>query len=154
MKKPIKHDRKKFIIILLAAAIIIAAHLITKLLINHFLELGKSIPIIKSILHITLVHNQGAAFGILQGFSSALVWISVIVIGLIIYFYDRIPRKKSVMVYVALILGGTISNLADRLRLAYIIDFVDFRVWPAFNIADIALTVGVIGLIIYLIKKK
>ena len=144
----------KLLILLIAAAGVIILDQITKLLIVNFLELNKSIPLLKNIFHITLVHNYGAAFGILQNFNLILILISVIVIGLIIYFYDKIPDKKSVIIYTAFIFGGTISNLIDRIRIGYVTDFIDFRIWPAFNFADTAITIGAIGLIIYLLRKK
>ncbi len=68
--------------------------------------------------------------------------------------YEKIPKQRSIQFYVGLLLGGTIGNLIDRLRLSYVIDFIDLKIWPSFNLADAAITVGVIGLIIYFIRKK
>ncbi len=103
----------------------------------------QSIPIIKNIFHITLVHNQGAAFGILQKSSTFLIYISVIFIILFIVFIKK-ETKKSTLFLIAggLILGGAFSNLWDRLYLGYVIDYIDFRVWPVFNISDACITVG------------
>lgn len=99
------------------------------------------------------VHNTGAAFGLFQNMTLILIVISIIVIGIILYYYKSLT-KASLTVYTGLILGGTISNLIDRIFLGYVIDFINFRIWPAFNLADLAITIGVIGLIIYLIQKK
>jgi signal peptidase II len=139
MKRDIKIDKRKLFIILLTAVIVIAADQITKLLANRFLN---------------ATYNYGAAFGLFQDSTTMLIWISIIVIGIIIYFYDKIPKKTSVMIYIALILGGTISNLIDRIFHGYVIDFIDLRIWPSFNIADAVITIGVIGLILYLLKRK
>ena len=153
MKKNIKLDKKLFIILITTATIIIADQ-ITKKLITHFLEFSQSISLINNFLYLTLIHNYGAAFGMLQNTTSMLIWISVIAIGVILYFYEKIPKKTSIIIYVSFILGGTISNLIDRIRLGYVIDFIDFGIWPAFNIADSVITIGAIGLIIYLFRKK
>lgn len=101
-----------------------------------------------------VVHNTGAAFGLFRGSAMLFVWFALIVIGIILYFYSKIPRKAAPQIFVAIILGGTIANLIDRIRLGFVIDFIDMKFWPAFNIADAAITVGVICLIIYLLKKK
>ncbi len=101
-----------------------------------------------------VVKNTGAGFGILQGQQSILIWISFFVIGLIFFCYDKIPANKYVQLSVGFILGGTIGNLIDRIRLDYVIDFIDLKFWPSFNIADSALTIGTLILIIYLIKNK
>ena len=127
---------------------------IAKLAAVHFLDLGESIPLIGNLLYFTMVHNYGAAFGIFQNTVPIIIWISVIAVGFILYYYDRIPRKKYVVCSVALILGGIVGNLIDRIRLGYVIDFIDFRIWPAFNIADSAITIGAVMLVIYLLRKK
>jgi len=67
-------------------------------------------------------------------------------------YYKRIPQKYHI--FVALILGGTIGNLIDRLFRGFVVDFIDFSFWPAFNIADMAISIGAIFLIILLIKDK
>ena len=99
------------------------------------------------ILH---VHNTGAAFGIFKGYSLALIIvdiIGIIVILLLVFvlrsrwsFLDSIP----VLSAIGLVIGGTIGNLIDRLYQGYVTDFLDFKVWPVFNVADSAVTVGVI----------
>lgn len=145
-------DKKSFITLTTALLIIIIDQL-TKFFVSKNMPINSSIPFIKNILHITYIQNRGAGFGLFQGQQLILIWISVIVIGIIFYYYDKIPADKSVQLAVGLILGGTIGNLMDRIRLSYVIDFIDFRIWPAFNIADSCITIGVILLIIYLVKK-
>ena len=83
-----------------------------------------------------------------------LIFISVAVIGIILYNFDKIKNKETLLqVLVGFVLGGTIGNLIDRLAYGYVIDFLDFRIWPIFNFADSFVTIGVIGLIIYLWRK-
>ncbi len=105
-------------------------------------------------LRFHLVHNTGAGFGILQGQTIWLALISLLVAFGIIYYYKKIPPQKIPQVLFALFLGGVIGNLIDRLFRGYVIDFIDFSFWPAFNIADACITISVIGLIIYFQKGK
>jgi len=155
-KKPwlSEKEKSKLIFTAVIAFSVVALDQIAKLLAVNFIELGESFAVIKNIFHLTIVHNYGAAFGIFQHTVPVLIWISVIAIGFIIYYYDRIPFKKSVILFISLLIGGTISNLIDRIRAGYVIDFIDFRVWPAFNIADAAITIGAVCLAVYLLRKK
>lgn len=111
-------------------------------------------PIINNIFHFTYINNFGAGFGILQQQRFILIFISVIVIGFIFYYLDKINEKESLLqLLVGFILGGTVGNLIDRLIYGYVVDFLDFRIWPVFNVADSFVTIGVIGLIIYFWRK-
>jgi signal peptidase II len=101
----------------------------------------------------TTVMNTAAAFGLLQGQQIFLILFSIIFVGAVIYFYPKVPKQKFPQIMTALILGGAIGNLIDRLLLGFVRDFIDVGFWPAFNIADSAITIGAIGLIIYLWKK-
>ena len=98
----------------------------------------------------THIHNSGAAFGLFQGYSFTLTIIALVGIALLLVYafviYRRVPFLDNVpnRVALGLILGGTIGNLIDRLRFGYVTDFIDFNLWPAFNIADSAITVGAI----------
>ena len=87
--------------------------------------------------------------------TDALIWLSIIILGVILYYHDKIAAKdKFLHTSIAIIFGGSIGNLIDRIRLGYVIDFIDLKIWPSFNIADAAITLGAIGLIYYMIKKK
>ncbi|MBR9691920.1 signal peptidase II [Candidatus Woesearchaeota archaeon] len=152
MKKDI--EEKKILIIFLTPLVIVLLDQLTKLAVVKIVELQQSTPLLQNIFHLTYIQNTGAGFGFFQNSTSLLIWFSIIVIGLILYFYEAIPENRYVQFAVALILGGTLGNLIDRIRLGYVIDFIDFRIWPAFNIADAAITIGVIGLVIYLVKNN
>ena len=145
-------DKKAFYVFL-TAFLIVFLDQFTKLIISSRFTLGESVPVIKSIFHLTYIINKGAGFGILQNKQWFFIWFAVIVIGIILYLYDKIPASKYVQLGVGLILGGAIGNLIDRIRLNYVIDFLDFRFWPAFNIADSAVSVGAVILIIWFWKK-
>lgn len=104
--------------------------------------------------YFSYTRNTGAAFGIFQNQSALLAWISVIIIGAILFLYNEIPDHKMPRIAVALMLGGVIGNLIDRAILGYVTDFIDLKVWPSFNVADSATTIGVLLLLSYMIKKK
>ena len=116
----------------------------TKYLVVNDFSLHESRPVIENVFHLTYVQNRGAAFGILQGHSTFFILITVVVIGLLIYFYRELPLENFFNRFgLGLALGGTIGNLIDRLRVGFVIDFLDFRVWPVFNLADSAIVVAV-----------
>ena len=106
-----------------------------------------------NILKIHIVKNTGAGFGILQGKTHLLAIISLIVAIYIIIKYKDIPKEKKPQILFALLLGGIIGNLIDRLFRGYVIDFIDFGFWPSFNIADAAISISVISLIWYYWKE-
>ena len=123
----------------------------TKFLILEFLSENQSIAIIKNIFHLTLVKNPGAAFGIFRDFNIFLVIISLATIILILLIW--ISTRKFKISFI-LILSGAMGNLIDRLRYGYVVDFLDFRIWPVFNVADIAITIGAILLGCSMLKSK
>ncbi len=104
-------------------------------------------------LTLHLIKNTGAGFGLLKGQTWLLTIISTIVVILIFYLYPNIPPIKFPQIATALFLGGTLGNLIDRLARKFVVDFIDLSFWPAFNIADACITVGVVGLVIYLWRK-
>ena len=121
----------------------------TKYVALRQLELSQSFIVISGIFQITLVHNTGAGFGILKGFSSLFILISVLAI---IFFTYALRKKGDALnnfqkIGISFILGGTLGNLMDRLRLGYVVDFLDFIVWPVFNFADTFISIGA-GIII------
>ncbi len=141
-------------VFILLAVIIFVLDQLTKLLISSLMSLGQSISLIPSILHITYIHNFGAGFSILQNQRCFFIVFSLIVIGVIFYNYKKIISNKKLSITVALILAGAVGNLIDRLFHGYVIDFIDFRIWPVFNIADTSLTIGTILLVWYFWKEK
>jgi len=104
--------------------------------------------------NINFVKNTGAGFGILQGQTVLLGIISLVVVGLIIYFYPKVPKQWFPQVMLALFLGGTIGNMIDRFFRSYVIDFIGTTFWPLFNLADSMISIAAVGLIIYLIREE
>ncbi|MBI3032022.1 signal peptidase II [Candidatus Woesearchaeota archaeon] len=101
---------------------------------------------------LTYIQNTGAAFGMLQEKVYLLSWISLIALGILVYLFTIVENHFKLPL--ALILGGTIGNGVDRFLFHYVVDFIDFRVWPAFNIADSAITIGGVMIFWYLLKEK
>lgn len=122
---------------------------ITKLFFSDLLAYGESLPVIRNVLHMTLVHNTGIAFGFFKDQGIVFIVIPVIAILLLIFnvYYYRQNNEALSRVYItafSLILGGAIGNLIDRIVYGHVIDFIDFRIWPVFNVADSAITIGAV----------
>ncbi len=101
-----------------------------------------------------LVQNTGAGFGILKGYTVILTLISLIVAAAIILNYGKIPREWWPQASWGLFLGGVVGNLIDRAVRGAVIDFIDLGFWPAFNVADAAISIAAVALIIYYWKKE
>jgi signal peptidase II len=106
------------------------------------------------ILTIHLVQNTGAGFGILKNQTLLLGIISLCVALAVLFNYHKIQKEYLLQVLWGTFFGGVIGNLIDRLFRKVVIDFIDFGFWPAFNVADAAITISVIGLVIYYWKKE
>lgn len=128
----------------------------SKFIIGRQLQLYQSIPVLKRFFHLTLVHNRGAAFGIFKGGGAFfIVTASLALIIIAVYVKNRKGRFPPLLaVSLGLVTGGTAGNLIDRVFLGYVVDFLDFRVWPVFNIADTAITCGMILLFFYFMKNS
>lgn len=128
---------------------------LTKYWIQTSMALNDTIPVIDGIFHITYIHNYGAAFSILQGKQSFLLIVTGIAMAAILgYMVIAQIRKKAHSLELwslTLILAGGIGNFIDRVRLGYVVDFFDFRVWPIFNVADIAVCCGCGLLVLYVL---
>lgn len=123
-----------------------------KLAALHFLS--DSVPVIPGIFHLTLVHNYGIAFGLF----AQLPWLLLIVVSLSIILlawaaHRPAFRRPLEQIVFGLILGGAFGNWLDRIQYGAVIDFLDFRVWPVFNLADTAISVGVGIYLLYLFRS-
>jgi signal peptidase II len=159
-KKPrwrIKFDRKHWIL-WIVLPLIFACDQVSKAVVEHSVPLYESIPVIGGFFSITHVRNTGAAFGFLAGGTSPFrtLFFVAITIGALIVIFLIFRRIKGNMVLIplslAMVIAGAIGNLVDRIRWGYVIDFLDLYWreyhWPAFNIADSAITAGVSLLLI------
>ena len=121
----------------------------------RYLSVHQSVPLIQGIFHLTLVHNTGIAFGFFRGHQGILLAFITLSLLLLWGWAVRMEDKSfGGRMAFALILGGAAGNWIDRLRFRAVIDFLDFRVWPVFNIADSAITIGVILYLFLLLRKK
>ncbi|MFZ5646128.1 MAG: signal peptidase II [Bacillota bacterium] len=114
----------------------------SKMFIMGNMFLNQSIPVITNVFHITYIRNPGAAFGLMAYRTSFFIAVSILVVLGIIVFYKKYGGKGTVQVTLGLIAGGALGNLVDRVRFGEVVDFLDFRVWPVFNLADSAIVVG------------
>ena len=128
--------------IIIAGLILISDQTLKAYLVKILLK-DESISVVQNIFHITLVYNTGGAFGIFQNRTALFVAISVVAIIAIVLFYIKLKRQTLIYkIAIPLVLGGAVSNLIDRLRFGFVIDYLDFRVWPVFNIADACISAG------------
>ena len=124
--------------------IIVLDQLIKYLIVNNMF-LGESIPVIPHLLHLTYI----LAFGILEHQRFFFIFIAVILIFAIVYFYSKIIKlNKLFQLGIAMLFSGAIGNMIDRIFIGKVVDYIDFRIWPIFNLADIAIVCGCI-IIIY-----
>ena len=137
---------------------------LTKGVINRTMPLHHSIPIIDGLFSLTYVRNTGAAFGLFAGSHEAfrlpfLILVSMIAIGVIGVMLKRLQEKETGLITaLAFILGGAIGNLIDRILYGEVVDFLDFYWstyhWPAFNLADSFITIGVAITLFFLMRAK
>lgn len=117
-------------------------------------EAWAPIPALARIFEIHYITNTGAVFGLFQNGSTFFVIVSFVVSFIILYYYMRLPAGKWVIrLSMALQLAGAVGNLIDRLRLGYVIDFLDVHFWPVFNVADMCIVCGVFLLGIILLRE-
>ena len=150
----------RFLNWLIISAVIVLADLYTKHLIQNALVYGEHLTI-TSFFDLVRYHNEGAAFSFLANAGGWQKWffssVSIIAILVITYLIKKHQNQTLFCLGLALVLGGAIGNLYDRLTLGYVVDFLSFHVndwfWPAFNVADSAICVGVALLLIDSFKK-
>ncbi|MCX5725739.1 MAG: signal peptidase II [Candidatus Saganbacteria bacterium] len=128
---------------------------LTKFLVRIYIVPGRPLNIIPGVLNLTYIKNVGAAFGILYGQTYFLLAVGVAVMAAVLYYHFRVPRdQKLIHVSLALIFGGSLSNFLDRLLNGYVMDMIDIRFWPVFNIADTVIVIGVAILLYEILTEK
>lgn len=141
--------------IILVVIVSVALDQITKIMVRSSFALHESISLIGNFLRFTYVENPGMAFGIRIGQNKFFTFFSLFAsIAIVIYLY-RIRNEKFLPRFaLALILGGAIGNLIDRILFGQVADFIDFGWWPVFNVADMAVSIGMTLLIILVLFDK
>ncbi|EKU71798.1 signal peptidase II [Selenomonas sp. F0473] len=128
---------------------------IVKLYVEAVMLPGESISVISSVFHITYVLNSGAAFGIFEHQRGLFLGVAAAFCIAFLGFYPRLRRSGSLIHYGSVALAaGAVSNMIDRMRTGHVVDFFDFRVWPVFNVADIAIVLGTAGVLWALFIQK
>lgn len=156
---------RRYLLLVGVSLVLIALDQITKMFVMHTMHLHESIPVIPDFFNLTYIRNPGAAFGIFATTNSAFrliffVGTSIFALGLLgTIFYRLHADDVWGQLTISSIFGGAIGNLIDRLRYGEVVDFLDFHIsgyhWPAFNVADSAISVGVVSLlIIFALEKK
>ncbi len=150
--------KAKILRLLIISGITVILDQLTKILVVASLEFGRDIPVIPGFFNLTHVLNPGGAFGLFaqhSGFVRVLFFLvfSLVAVGFILYIYAGIPETHKVLGGgLCLIFGGAVGNLIDRVRMGKVVDFLDVYVgnwhWPAFNVADSAICIGV-GVFVY-----
>ncbi len=135
--------------------IVVAIDQLVKTLIRTGMTYRQSIPVIKNVLHISYVKNTGMSFGMFSGMNLVFI-IIVTIIVLVIIVFERMGKMKTPAerFFFGMILGGAVGNLIDRYLFGYITDFIDFRIFPVFNIADSCVCVGAFFLFIIYFKRQ
>jgi len=132
--------------------VLIAADQISKYFVASYLPYGEAVPVIPGILQLFYIHNEGAAFSILQGKQWFFILVSLVVLAVVIALLIRMPKaKKWWRLSLTFFLAGTIGNFIDRLRFGYVVDFLDIFIIPIFNVADCLLVVSVLAICILLL---
>jgi len=145
------------------AGVIVALDQVTKALVDDYMTLHESRTIVEGLVRLTYVQNRGAAFGILSeaGLPYQSLMFSVVsllaLLAIALYAWRMPVQSRLPQTALAMVMGGAVGNLLDRARLGYVIDYVDMywgpHHWPAFNVADSAITVGVALLVIDILRN-
>lgn len=134
--------------------ILIAADQCSKFYVQNNFELFESVSILDNYLHLTYIKNAGAAFGILQNYQLLFIIFTIIFLVVILFYYLITPDENRILkTSLILIFAGGAGNLIDRIRLGYVVDFIDIRIWPIFNVADSLVVIGTILLTYFILFK-
>ena len=131
---------------------IVSLDQLAKLFVRQFLAQGNSIAIVPGF-QLTHTTNTGVGFGLLQGMTPFVIGATVSILLWLFHILYSIPETQLASVTFALLIGGSIGNLIDRIVFGHVIDFLDFRIWPVFNVADAAVTCGGV-LLLFLLSRE
>jgi signal peptidase II len=152
---PPNQVRAELLALGLTAALILLADQATKALVVSSIEVGGRVQLLGDLLVLWHVRNTGAAFSLFQGGQIFFLAVTLLAFGMLIYFH-RAFRGRGLLLHVVLglVLGGTLGNLLDRVRLGYVTDFVSVGIgdlrWPTWNVADASIVIGILALVGYL----
>lgn len=134
--------------LVVVALLVLTVDQILKWVVSTTLQNGKVVDVLGGLVRFDYTSNTGAAFGIFQARGALFSAIALAVVMGIVFSFRKIAASPPlVRISLGLVLGGAIGNLIDRIRLGYVVDFIDLRWWPVFNIADSAIVIGVLVLV-------
>jgi signal peptidase II len=140
---------RRYALLLVIALGVIVVDQAAKSLVSSSLADGRVINLLGGLIRLDYTRNSGAAFSIFRGDGSVFGLVAILVsVGILVYYRRAATGPLLLRMGLALVLGGALGNLIDRVRLGYVVDFIDLQWWPVFNLADSAIVVGVILLII------
>ena len=156
--------KKTTLLPLLSALAVVALDQISKIVLAYNIPKYASVPVIKGFFNLVHVRNRGMAFGLMNrpghGFKFYFLIAATLgaIVLLLFWFRKMKDEDHNITIGISLILGGAVGNLIDRIRLGEVIDFLDFYVgsyhWPAFNVADAAITIGIFWLAVNTLFRK
>ncbi|MFZ2330659.1 MAG: signal peptidase II [Atribacterota bacterium] len=140
---------------IIGVLLVILTDQVSKVWVSSTMELGESIPVINNIFHITYIQNPFSSFGLLKFSNKTFIITGLVIILIGIILLLKIARNNRLVFFSFIFLvGGSLGNLIDRFRIGSVIDFLDFRIWPIFNIADTSLNIGIFLLIIHFLFQQ
>lgn len=147
--------KSKLRLFLIVAALVVTLDQLSKLWIRVNLPPTDRIELLPGFINLDYVRNYGGVFGLFAGYTELLIALNIAgSVIILVFLYYHLPTVTLGILSLALILGGGVGNLIDRIRLGYVIDFISFQLfrWPNFNIADAAIVAGIFALIYYICK--
>jgi len=134
------------------AVFVLVVDQVVKEIVAHNIVLGEQVDVLGP-LKLTLTHNEGVAFGLASGSGIGLIVITLVALGVVVWLFARDPARPGMWVATGLLAGGAIGNLLDRLRHGHVTDFIELPHWPPFNLADCAITCGVVILLVIYVRE-
>ena len=160
---PLRRRRLESLILPAVAAVVLLTDQVSKSLVRDWLVAGQSaapVSWLASVFRFTHVTNTGAAFGMFPQLANIYVGVAALVILVIVFYYRRIPQGEWLMrLSLGLALGGALGNLADRLTIGHVVDFIDLTFWPlkdfaVFNVADSCISAGCALLVLGMVREE
>ncbi len=144
--------RPRWLLFGILAVGVLAIDQLVKAWVANAFQIGVPVPVLGDVVRITISHNQGALFGLFQGSAVVFGLVSLVVAGLIVWYEARAGASILVSVALGLLLGGAMGNLTDRLRIGYVVDFVDLGIgavrWFTFNLSDVSIDGAILLLVL------
>jgi signal peptidase II len=134
------------------AIVVLILDQVAKDIVERQIVLGEQVEVLGP-LKLTLSHNEGIAFGLADGGGIALVVVSLVALVVVLYLFSRDPARPGMWVAAGLLAGGAFGNLVDRIRHGHVTDFIELPHWPPFNLADCAITCGVVILLVIYVRE-